>query len=79
MVAKVAIPKYLKPRESILVEPGATAGATIGVNVLNPDGTVWIPPGSGQSGGSGGGSGGGSSGGGGQQPSSQYSEDYRQR
>ena len=72
MVAKVAVPKYLKPRESILVEPGATAGATIGVNVLNPDGTVWVPPGSGQSGGSGGGSGGGSSGGGGQQPSSQY-------
>lgn len=43
MVAKVAVPKYLKPRESIVVEAGATVGATVGVNVRNADGTLWVP------------------------------------
>lgn len=45
MVAKVPVPKFQKPREYIQVEPGATAGATIGKDVYSEDGkTLWVPP-----------------------------------
>ena len=45
MAAKVPVPKFQKPREYIQVEPGATAGATIGKDVYAEDGkTLWVPP-----------------------------------
>ena len=31
-------------RKIIDITPGATVGATVGVNVRNPDGTLWVPP-----------------------------------
>lgn len=34
-------------RKIIDITPGATVGATVGVNLRNPDGTLWVPPSSG--------------------------------
>lgn len=31
-------------RKIIDITPGATKGATVGVDVMNPDGTLWVPP-----------------------------------
>lgn len=31
-------------RKIIDITPGATVGATVGVNLRNPDGTMWVPP-----------------------------------
>ena len=31
-------------RKIIDITPGATVGATVGVNLRNPDGTLWVPP-----------------------------------
>ena len=34
-------------RKIIDITPGATVGAVVGVNLRNPDGTLWVPPSSG--------------------------------
>lgn len=31
-------------RKIVDITPGATVGATVGVNLRNPDGTLWVPP-----------------------------------
>ena len=37
-------------RKIIDITPGATVGAVVGVNLRNPDGTLWVPPSSGSGG-----------------------------
>jgi hypothetical protein len=40
-IARVPV---FRSQKVVQVEPGATAGAVVGVNLLNPDGSLYVPP-----------------------------------
>ena len=40
---KVRVPKYGAPQQFVTVDPAATRGATIGVDVFNRDGSLFVP------------------------------------
>lgn len=44
MTSRVRVPLHQQAGRFVSIDPKATEGAVVGVNVLNADGALWVPP-----------------------------------